>query len=123
MQVTTSTIDPHVYVPKGWGYEIWICNTPDYCGKILAFEANKKCSMHYHMVKDEVLFVDRGMVQLAYYWNDGDEPTEIILTEGMSFHISPRLRHQMTAGDQGARIIEFSTHHMDSDSFRIVKGD
>lgn len=121
--MTTSTIDPHVFVPKGWGYEIWIWNSEKYCGKILVFNPGKKCSVHYHMVKDEVLYVDKGMVQLLYYWNDGDEPTEMVLSEGMSFHISPGLRHQMIAGSQGAKIIEFSTHHMDSDSFRIVKGD
>ena len=22
-------------VPKGWGYEKWICNTEEYCGKLL----------------------------------------------------------------------------------------
>ena len=24
------------YVPKGWGYEKWICNTEEYCGKLLS---------------------------------------------------------------------------------------
>lgn len=123
MQIATSTIDPHVLVPKGWGREIWICNTQDYCGKILEFEPEKKCSVHYHVIKDEVLFVDMGMVRMSYYWNEGDDPTEIVLSEGMSFHVSPGLRHQMTAGPEGARIIEFSTHHMDSDSIRVRKGD
>ena len=29
---------------KGWGYEIWVHNSPAYCGKILVVHANKKCS-------------------------------------------------------------------------------
>lgn len=123
MQVDSSTIDPHVIVPKGWGREVWICNTPDYCGKILEFNPGKRCSVHYHVVKDEVLFVDKGSIRMCYYWNEGDQPAEVVMTEGMSFHVSPGLRHQMIAGDGGARIIEFSTHHMDSDSIRVSKGD
>ena len=27
--------DPIKFVPKGWGYEKWIANGPEYCGKIL----------------------------------------------------------------------------------------
>ena len=42
---------------------------------------------------------------------------------GMSFHVPTGLRHQMIAGKNGAKIIEFSTHHEDSDSIRIIKGD
>ena len=41
----------------------------------------------------------------------------------MSFHIPTGLRHQMIAGENGAKIIEFSTHHEDSDSIRLEKGD
>tara|TARA_B100001029_G_scaffold45151_1_gene35639 strand:+ start:791 stop:958 length:168 start_codon:yes stop_codon:yes gene_type:complete len=45
------------FVPKGWGYEKWICNTPDYCGKILFFEKGKRCSWHYHLLKDETFYL------------------------------------------------------------------
>ena len=31
-------------VPKGWGYEKWIVNTDEYCGKLLHFIKGKKCS-------------------------------------------------------------------------------
>lgn len=119
----TSTIDPNVFVPKGWGNELWICNGEKYCGKILTFNPNKKCSIHYHLVKDEVLFIDSGAVEMVYFWNEGDEKSSLTLTQGMSFHVSPGLRHQMIAGDDGAKIIEFSTHHDDADSIRIVRGD
>ena len=36
------------HVPKGWGYEKWIVNTPEYCGKLLFFNEGKRCSWHYH---------------------------------------------------------------------------
>ena len=43
------------FVPKGWGYEKWICNTSEYCGKLLFFAKGKRCSWHYHLLKDETL--------------------------------------------------------------------
>lgn len=113
---------PHTFVQKGWGHEQWICNNEKYCGKILVFEPNKKCSIHYHVIKDEVLFVDSGSIEMLYGWS-GEELKSIILTKNMSFRVPTGLRHQMIAGLEGARIIEFSTHHEDSDSIRIVKGD
>lgn len=114
---------PHVVVPKGWGHEEWICNFEKYCGKILVFNSLKRCSMHYHVIKDEVLYCDNGEIEILYYWNDGDANKSIKLLPGMSFHVRPGLRHQMIAGGNGARIIEFSTHHEDSDSVRVIKGD
>ena len=30
--------------PKGWGYEKWIVNKEDYCGKLLHMIKGKKCS-------------------------------------------------------------------------------
>jgi mannose-6-phosphate isomerase-like protein (cupin superfamily) len=117
------TIDPHFFVKKGWGYEQWICNNEKYCGKILIFNPNKKCSIHYHVIKDEVLYVDNGTIELIYFFKDQEERETIILHKGMSFHVPVGLVHQMIAGNEGAKIIEFSTHHEDSDSIRIEKGD
>ena len=46
--------DPIKFVSKGWGYEKWIANSPSYCGKLLFIAKGKKCSWHYHKLKDEV---------------------------------------------------------------------
>ena len=45
---------PMKHVDKGWGWERWICNGPEYCGKLLFFNKGKKCSWHVHRLKDEV---------------------------------------------------------------------
>lgn len=116
-------IQPCNFVKKGWGYEVWICNFPTYCGKILSFEKDKKCSWHYHKVKDEVLYVQEGQILLRYGWNDDIEKcSSLKLIPGMSFHIPTGLRHQMLATED-AKIFEFSTHHEDSDSIRLIPGD
>jgi quercetin dioxygenase-like cupin family protein len=111
------------YVPKGWGYEQWIVNKPEYCGKLLSFVKGKKCSWHYHKIKDEVLFVHSGKIEVLYSDNDDLSAAEkIFLEPGQAFHVYPGLRHRMIA-HKDTTIYEFSTQHFDEDSIRIEKGD
>jgi quercetin dioxygenase-like cupin family protein len=112
-----------ILVAKGWGYEKWIVNKPEYCGKLLFFNEGKRCSWHYHKLKDEVFYLQSGKVVLKYSTEDDIELSkQIILSPGDSFHISVGLRHQMIAL-KDSELFEFSTEHFDSDSYRIIKGD
>lgn len=111
-----------VFVEKGWGYEDWIWNG-EYCGKLLFFWAGKRCSFHYHPIKDEVLYLQSGRILMKYSDNDDlAHAHEIELTPGMAFHVTPGMRHQMIAEEESL-IFEVSTHHEDDDSIRVVKGD
>jgi len=49
-------------VTKKWGYEEWIVNTDKYCGKLLYLQKGKRCSMHFHQVKDETFYILQGKV-------------------------------------------------------------
>ena len=110
-------------VPKGWGYEKWIVNTDEYCGKLLHFIKGKKCSWHYHKLKDETFYLQEGKLLVKYSDNDNlDEANEVILERGDKFHVYRGLRHQMFAMED-TDMFEFSTKHFDSDSHRIIKGD
>jgi len=110
-------------VNKGWGYEKWIVNKKEYCGKLLFFKKNKKCSWHYHKIKDEVFYVQSGKILLKISENDDIiEAREVMLNVGENFHIPVGLRHQMIALEE-TELFEFSTQHFDSDSYRIIKGD
>ena len=110
-------------VPKGWGYEKWIVNTDEYCGKLLHFIKGKKCSWHYHKLKDETFYLQEGKLLVKYSDNDNlDEANEVILERGDKFHVYRGLRHQMFAMED-TDMFEFSTQHFDSDSYRIEKGD
>ena len=41
-------------VDKTWGYELWIYNNIEYCGKLLVFTKERnRFSMHYHLIKKE----------------------------------------------------------------------
>ena len=55
-------------VPKGWGEELIIENNEKYCGKLLIFKKGCKFSMHYHLIKDETWYVDKGT--FLYRWID-----------------------------------------------------
>ena len=114
---------PIKFVPKGWGYEKWIVNNEEYCGKLLFIAKGKKCSWHYHKLKDEVFYVQSGRIKVLY--SDEDDinyAKNVILEAGDNFHVYRGLRHRMVAL-LDSEVFEFSTQHFDSDSHRIIKGD
>jgi quercetin dioxygenase-like cupin family protein len=109
--------------PKGWGYEKWIVNKPEYCGKLLYFNKGKKCSWHFHKIKDEVFYLQSGKMLVKFSNEDNLETAnELILNAGDSFHVYTGLKHQMIAIED-CELFEFSTQHFDDDSYRIIKGD
>ena len=97
-------------VKKAWGKEIWIVNR-DYCGKKLILNKGYRCSMHNHKNKDETFYILKGRVLMEA--NDKQQ----IMTEGDSILITPNTKHRFT-GLEDSEIMEFSTHHEDSDSYR-----
>jgi mannose-6-phosphate isomerase-like protein (cupin superfamily) len=109
-------------VPKGWGEELIIENNDKYCGKLLIFKAGCKFSMHYHMIKDETWYVDKG--EFIYRWIDTEtaEVHEQHLKVGDIVRQRPGQPHQLEAKTEGT-IFEVSTTHSDSDSYRVWKGD
>ena len=114
---------PIKFVPKGWGFEKWIVNNKEYCGKLLYFAKGKRCSWHYHVLKDEVFYIQSGKILVKYSEQDDlESASEVILTKGDNFHVYRGLRHQMLALED-TELFEFSTQHFDSDSYRIEKGD
>lgn len=97
-------------VKKNWGKEIWIVNDI-YCGKLLILKHGYKCSFHCHKNKDETFYIYRGKVLMRL----GDMSR--IMKQGDSVRISPGVYHQFT-GLLDSEIIEFSTKHEDSDTYR-----
>jgi len=124
---------PINFVPKGWGWESWIVNKKEYCGKLLFFKRSKFCSFHYHKLKDETFYLQDGKLEVVWSHDDqfpdedelrGGSPDRglTILEPGDCFYVPPGLRHQMR-GIEDSLMIEFSTEHFEEDSYRVVKGD
>ena len=109
-------------VPKGWGHEVIFVNNELYCGKLLVFKKGCKFSMHYHMIKDETWYVDKG--EFIYRWIDTEkgEVQERYLKVGDTVRQLPGQPHQLEALTEGT-IFEVSTEHFDSDSHRVWLGD
>ena len=108
-------------VPKTWGKEVWMANTESYCGKELHVRKGRRCSLHFHKVKDEVFYVRDGRILLEL--KKGEFVEESVIEKGNSVRIRPHTPHRF-GGLKDSVIIEISTHHEDSDSYRIeVKND
>lgn len=113
---------PTNFVSKGWGYESWIINKEQYCGKLLFFKKGKKCSWHFHKEKDEVFYLLSGKLIVRYGDGHLSHSSEEILEPGDCFDVPPGLRHQMEALEDST-LIEVSTTHKDTDSIRVLAGD
>lgn len=121
--------EPVKVVPKGWGEERWLHNDELYCGKILILKGGKRCSLHYHKLKTETFYVERGRLRLELtdLRSALNEPPSIRevheLAEGAAILLRPGDVHRFTGLADETWIIEFSTQHFDEDSHRIERGD
>lgn len=102
-------------VDKDWGYEDIIINNELYCFKKIFVKKGHQCSVHWHRLKDEEFYIEYGNIVLELFG------TSTNLKKGMSYRIRPNNVHRFTALED-TMIYEVSTHHEDSDSYRVIKG-
>lgn len=108
----------HKEVSKVWGSETWIINTQKYCGKLLSLKKGWRCSLHYHKIKDECFYINKGKV-LMEWCQVGEKINKKVMIKGDSLHLLPLTVHRFT-GIEDAEIFEFSTQHFESDSYRFT---
>jgi len=92
---------------KPWGYELLWAKTNDYVAKVLFVKAGESLSLQYHEEKEETLFLESGQCDLYA----GPEVASLKKQDfkvGDSFHVPPRLIHQISAVTD-CRIFEVST--------------
>ena len=109
-------------VEKKWGYELWIHNDEEYCGKLLVFNnIGDKFSMHYHLKKKETWYIQKGA--FIFNWIDVENAklNTKILSTGDCVVIERGLPHQLEAMWGESIVFEVSTQHFDEDSYRIYK--
>jgi D-lyxose ketol-isomerase len=121
-------------VEKGWGYELWIHNDSLYCGKLLHFNAGKKCSMHFHKLKHETFYLHSGSALIRYCHADAllntlysefpasDVFETFLMKPGDKLELPTWTVHQVYAEIE-SDVYEFSTEHFDEDSYRLERGD
>ena len=109
-------------IPKGWGHELIIVNNEKYCGKILVFKKGCSFSMHYHIIKQETWYVNKGSFFFSWIDTETGKLNEVSLFVGDVVTIPIGQPHQLKAKED-SEIFEISTTHYDYDSYRIWKGD
>lgn len=102
-------------VEKKWGKEEWITNNDLYCAKYLHIKKGWRFSLQYHKKKDETFYVLKGLLFMEH--NDKQK----IIKTGDSERIYPLDKHRLSALKDSI-ILEISTKHDDSDTYRIEVG-
>jgi len=97
-------------VDKPWGYELIWAHTDRYVGKILHINKGESLSYQYHRIKDESIQLLRGAMELEI--EAGGKRKKIRFLPGDCFHITPGMRHRMTALED-CDVLEVSTPELD----------
>lgn len=112
----------HKIVLKKWGSERWIANELVYCGKILTVNKGFRSSKHFHIDKAESFAVLTGWLQVEIWPRVGKEGAiQIIDLSGYgsdTLYIPPLTPHRFRSMVDQTEVLEVSTHHSDSDSYR-----
>lgn len=109
-------------ITKGWGTETIFANNNEYCGKLLTIHAGHKFSMHAHLEKLETFWILKGDCVLRWIDTQTAEVHEQTQLAGSVVDIPRLMPHQIEAISD-CEIVEFSTTHRDTDSYRYMKGD
>lgn len=91
---------------KPWGYEELFEVNDYYALKLLFIKRDCRCSLQYHKVKQETLYVLSGRLNLIH------EGTRYVLNPGEHFTILPKQVHRME-GLEDSIYLELSTPQLD----------
>jgi mannose-6-phosphate isomerase len=98
-------------VEKPWGYEIVYALTDRYCGKVLFIRKDEQLSLQFHRLKDEVIYVHEGRIELEM--GDPGGPLDIeVVGPGHAFRIEPGTVHRWRALEDTV-VLEVSTPEVD----------
>ena len=108
-------------IEKPWGHEIWLVNNKEenYCGKILYIQEGCSTSMHFHANKQESFYILKGDLQIDILNTFSAKIHSKILQEGEVFSLDRVIPHKLIAKDGPVKLVETSTYHEDSDSYRV----
>lgn len=111
-------------VIKTWGSEEIIINSEEdnYCGKRMTLTGGKRCSIHYHLKKNETFFCQGGEFNLEV-WDQNGEMETIAMTPGKSYQLNEGTPHRFTGVAPYSIFFEFSTFDNPMDTYRVEPGD
>jgi len=69
--------------PKDGDMKSGLLTVEEYCGKLLFILKDRRCSYHYHKLKDETFYVQSGAIRLYYGVNDDyQNANHLVLVKG-----------------------------------------
>jgi mannose-6-phosphate isomerase len=104
-------------ITKPWGYEEVVEINDKYMVKKLTMWAGHRCSLQYHNLKKETIYVLSGVLKIVQ-GKSQDSLIEKLYYAGDTITIEPRLIHRME-GVEDSVYLEASTPEMD-DVVRLV---
>ncbi|CAH1906337.1 MannoseP_isomer domain-containing protein [Candidatus Nitrotoga sp. HW29] len=104
-------------IEKPWGHEEVVEINEKYMVKKLTMWAGHRCSLQYHNLKKETIYVLSGVLKIIQGTNQ-DALTEALYRAGDTITIPPGLIHRME-GVEDSVYLEASTPEMD-DVVRLV---
>lgn len=107
-------------VEKVWGKEVWVVNNEkdNYCCKFLHVKAGKEFSYHFHKDKAESFWLQSGRAILRYINTETAIINCIHLDRSTPVEIPRFVPHSVFA-EEDSVILEISTFHKDTDSYRV----
>ncbi|NLL90574.1 MAG: cupin [Dehalococcoidales bacterium] len=98
-------------IEKPWGYELVYAETEKYVGKILFVYKGSQLSLQYHKIKDESMYIYKGIAELEIGNLQGVKQV-IKMSENESYRIMPGCVHRLTALED-CEVLEVSTPELD----------
>ena len=98
------------FIEKPWGSETLIEYNDNYVVKKLFMKKGHKCSMQYHQLKTETIYILSGQIKL-YIGNDIDHIEEKIMNPNDTVTIHPFTIHRME-GIEDSYYLETSTNEL-----------
>jgi D-lyxose ketol-isomerase len=109
------------YITRGWGFEEYLINCPEYCSKLLWITPGFQSSLHYHTVKKETFIALDGVIKCEYYPEPGMQViTTLVGARRDMLTLTPGTPHRFwSIGGCGGLVLEVSTFHDDADVTRM----
>jgi len=104
--------EPARRVEKPWGHELIWARTDRYVGKVLVIEPGNRLSLQKHEVKDESIYVLKGLLHLHLADDAGAVRVET-LGPGEHQRIAAGRVHRFEACDERVELMEVSTPELD----------
>lgn len=90
-------VTPVRRVEKPWGHEeVFALVEGKFCGKVIHVTAGQALSLQYHEHKEETIAIQSGMARLEVGEHE-DRLEQVELNVGDAVHLTPGIRHRITA--------------------------